>query len=460
MKQFMILSLILLGVAAGARAAGETGYVVRVESNKVYLDYGQASGIASGQSFTIYRAGDELKHPVTGASLGRVEERIAQGVITEIHEKYSLGVINGDASAVAAGAMIRLGDAPPPAAPPPPPAAAPAAPAPAPAASAHEPYFRSPILNLLAVDVAVGDADGDGTQDAVVAAEREIRVYPVNQSRKKWEPLCVHKEETTGAQYLSVEAADLNGDGRAEIFATLHNSFYKRVETQILDCREGALHELKTIPWMVRSYQQPDGRWTLGAQQLVADKTFPQSNIYPLEYHDGRYAVGKERVKYRRLEWLYGFNFARRENPAGEELDPDPFLIFYHRSGKLRAQFGKKAWTSREEYGQTSERLLWHDNKLAFFPRFAVEHGPRGLKGIYTVRNIAPLFNLAAPFGIYRSAELHFLRWNGMALVPEWKTELSGYAAGLAEYGTGADASILIPVRGVESNTSLWFYRK
>jgi hypothetical protein len=46
------------------------GYVVKVDSSTVYLDWGKSSGVQPGDSFKIFREGEALKHPVTGEVLG------------------------------------------------------------------------------------------------------------------------------------------------------------------------------------------------------------------------------------------------------------------------------------------------------------------------------------------------------------------------------------------------------
>ena len=68
-----------------------SGYVVKAESAAVYLDAGEGQGARPGMGFTVYTEGEELKHPATGASLGRVENTVGAGEIVEAHAKYSLG---------------------------------------------------------------------------------------------------------------------------------------------------------------------------------------------------------------------------------------------------------------------------------------------------------------------------------------------------------------------------------
>ena len=71
------------------------GYVVRVDtsSDSIYLDLGEKSGAEVGQNFIIYKEGDELTHPITGQRLGRMEMKLAEGSVREIHPGYSVGSV-------------------------------------------------------------------------------------------------------------------------------------------------------------------------------------------------------------------------------------------------------------------------------------------------------------------------------------------------------------------------------
>src|SRR6266700_1347395 len=88
-------------------AATPDGYVVKVESSTVYLDWGKASGVAAGDQFKVYRQGEPLKHPVTGEILGHSEQNLGQGVIDNVEDKFSTGKLIETKGAVKAGDRTR-----------------------------------------------------------------------------------------------------------------------------------------------------------------------------------------------------------------------------------------------------------------------------------------------------------------------------------------------------------------
>src|SRR5690349_22729849 len=94
--------------------AVDDGYVVNIDSNTVYVDWNSASGIKKGDIFQIYTPGTELKHPVTGKVLGQTKKKTGSGFVTEIQEKFSIGVITDRAGdGPKAGQRIALQEAVP-----------------------------------------------------------------------------------------------------------------------------------------------------------------------------------------------------------------------------------------------------------------------------------------------------------------------------------------------------------
>src|SRR5437016_2102823 len=108
---FAICSLLS---AMPSAAVVADGYVVKVESSTVYLDWGKASGVAAGDQFKVYRPGEPLKHPVTGEVLGHAEQEMGQGVLDNIEDKFSTGKLIETKGAVKAGDRARHIEAAPP----------------------------------------------------------------------------------------------------------------------------------------------------------------------------------------------------------------------------------------------------------------------------------------------------------------------------------------------------------
>lgn len=69
------------------------GTVIKVDEDKVYLDIGKDLGVRKGNKFTLYRKGEEIKHPVSGEIMGYNVTPLGEAVATNIQEKMSIAKI-------------------------------------------------------------------------------------------------------------------------------------------------------------------------------------------------------------------------------------------------------------------------------------------------------------------------------------------------------------------------------
>lgn len=438
----MIISLSLLVASLAAAQPADKGYVVRVDSDAVWLDLTAADGAVPGRDFEIYKEGAELKHPVTGASLGRVQEEIAEGRITDVSDKFSTGAILSRKAGVAAGQRARFT------------AAAPAS-APKAAQKPGEPETRAPksmgaTLPYELNAMAVGDFAKGGKPQLAIASENAVYLYSYPAADAK--PLAEMTIPGVGLQILGLESGDLDGDGGDELFVSVYDQGFERFETRVLSLQNGKWVKVADLPFLTRGYQDAKGKRVLATQQVIDDEYFPFGAIYPLVYQDGKYAQGRPAIKPRRVDWIYEFTTA--QIGAGE-----PAVLYLTTTHHLRVQFGKEWWpTPDDDYGQTPLRIRWHGRLLEFNPPMEATYGPSGFEDLYAVRNMAALGGLASPFGLFNHAELVAKRWNGLGLETAWKADLSGCAQGLAVVETGGHKEIVVGVRGSAGQSSVWTF--
>ena len=65
------------------------GLVVSVDGDRLYLDLASKDGVHRGQEFTIFRKGDEFKHPISGKVLGRYEDILGYAQIQRVDQRFS-----------------------------------------------------------------------------------------------------------------------------------------------------------------------------------------------------------------------------------------------------------------------------------------------------------------------------------------------------------------------------------
>jgi hypothetical protein len=65
------------------------GMVIKKGSKEVYTDIGASTKTRRHTGVILCRKGDEIKHPVTGKSLGQDIIKLGEGIIEEIQEGFS-----------------------------------------------------------------------------------------------------------------------------------------------------------------------------------------------------------------------------------------------------------------------------------------------------------------------------------------------------------------------------------
>ena len=86
------------------------GLVVSVDGDRVYLDLTEKDGVQRGQEFTVFRKGEEFRHPFTQKPLGRFEDVLGYAQITRVEPRFSeaLFIPVPDRAKVAAEDGVRI----------------------------------------------------------------------------------------------------------------------------------------------------------------------------------------------------------------------------------------------------------------------------------------------------------------------------------------------------------------
>ncbi len=443
MSRLIFSFLLTFPVLASAQIAAK-GYVVKAEGARIWLDLTSADGAAPGRRFQIYEEGAELKHPVSGDYLGKTETRVADGRMTEVAEKFSLGLLAEPVAQVRPGQRVRLLDI----------AAAPVMPA-SPRRSGEAelraPRSRGAPLPFSITGMAVSDFDGVGQLQVVLSEDKIFRLYAYPAAENK--ALAQGTITGTGMRILSLEAGDLDGDKKSELFVSLYNEPFRRLETFVFRLNGGQWIKIADLPFLVRAHQNATGARVLGSQQIQDDKTFPYGAVYPLVYRNGQYTQGRPKVNPPRADWLYGFTYAQLDS-AGE-----PAALSLTNINQLRVQFAKGHWTSSESFGQSPLRVRWHEKLLEIHPPMFAAYNTKGFDTLYLVHNLAMLGGLANPFGLFNGGELCAAQWTGVAFETAWKAELGGASSGFAlvepELGR---KELIVAVSGSAGKSSVWTF--
>lgn len=89
-----------------------TGTVLNVDraEDVVYFDLGYDDGVREGDTYTIYKEGTPLVHPVTGEILGIKEKTLGTVKVKDVKSNYSIAEIKKEKSTFKTGDKIKRGE--------------------------------------------------------------------------------------------------------------------------------------------------------------------------------------------------------------------------------------------------------------------------------------------------------------------------------------------------------------
>lgn len=418
----LLCSVFLLSALSWTLASVTDGYVVKVESATVYLDWGATSGVALGDQFEIYREGEELKHPVTGASLGRSESVLGQGVLESIQKKVSTGKLFQSKQDLKAGDRTRHKAAAPAAAQPT------VVPAALGLASVMVPLlpketWRSEPIKQEAMGLAVADVDGDGEKEVVVAYRDQLEVFRWNST--KLESVAVYQSRSY-RNFLAVGTADLENVGHELIFASLFVEGNRRARTVVLELSSGALREVGRMDGFVRAMDRMDGRRDLVWQDLSMSRELRVRQPSLVVKKDQTFTNGPALKLPRALndDQLFGYTWGDWDADGVEDF------AFLQSGERLRTLFRDAKWSSREVYGGTKADFSWEGEQMgSLYPRLLSYRAEPGKSQLLVPHNIQASPIRLARLKIYKESELVSLAWNGLEMAPQWKLPVAGLLA-------------------------------
>lgn len=285
-------------------------------------------------------------------------------------------------------------------------------------------YWKAFDFNYRARLLGMGDLDGDGREEIVISDGTRIRVYRVEGS----DLLEVWADKyRRGDNHIAIDVADINKNGRAEVFITNHG---ESLDSFVIEYRDGEYRRVwNNVPLFFRVIHIPGKGETLIAQGL-------DGNIHEYSSKDGGYIKEKPLKLPLKVE-IYGFAFVDWDGMLDYQIlsiDDDDYLNLYNPDGV-------GIWRSKEHYGGSLlsyEKPHWIiEGKLEkkwVNGRIIIKDYGDGKQRAIVIRNI-PITYIFRELRGYREAEVIGLRWNGMEIVEDWRIgKLNGF---IADYGIG-----------------------
>jgi len=326
------------------------------------------------------------------------------------------------------------------AAPTPPPAAAAALTA-AQAAAAEkeiEPLWTSNPFKGTISALATGDVDGNGRPDIVFVHESRVMVQTKNGDRlDRLAAFDAGKRHSI----IAVDAGDINGNGKAEIFVTRLDA-YNKLDSVVLEYNGSSLQPIAGgQPWYFRVGDDPEKGSILMGQRRgtpsamdtggLYESTDFLSGIFELTWSGREYRVG-QRLPLPRDMIIYRFGRGDIFN------DGKTRAIAYSSGDELRIYdpAGSPQWSGNEALGGNPMYLKnpsSTDSRTTDYTYLTQRLIPADLDGdgtveVVTVHNRDATRGFVERFRKYTRGRVIALRWNKVNMKEVWGgEEISGY---------------------------------
>jgi TolB-like protein len=295
-------------------------------------------------------------------------------------------------------------------------------------------FWRSQEFPILIRGVDVGDVDGDGRNETVIIDESNLWVYRYRDGKLVE---MFHKKAPSGAEYISLDVADFNGNGRAEIYVSVITTY--KMESFVLEYDGKTFRPLaENLNHHVRAAYIGEGKLSLvGQNRSIREPFF--GPIYRLEWRDGILKRG-ENLKLPVTPSISAF--AQANIISGEKGN----LVLVDANDKLRLfdDKGKMKWRSKEYYGGSQRSREEIDDRItpleqievpveiAYVPlRIVVcDLNRDNQMEILINRNTEAFGKVLDRLRIYTGGEIYNLVWDGLTLTTNWNTrKFDGYVA-------------------------------
>ena len=322
-------------------------------------------------------------------------------------------------------------------------------------------------LPFVAQSFVSADFEGDGRLEYAFSDGTRVHVYRNEPSgwREVWTEIPAHKpgavmewqgqttvtEEINAIQLINLDAADINGNGRSELFVTAMVN--GKVVSWVIEFQDGAYRRSADVPGFLRVVNYP-GKGTILLGQAYDPATFYAGQPRQYVWSQGKYTPGEELALPKGLP-LYGWTYANvgERQPLLVALDEDDRLVVY--SGDMMA------WKSADTYPimdfYVYKPVTGISAALGKQPDKGQRERLRGrvvaldLNGDGKDEILVPKNTTSLLLGGFTGAELYGMGWTGARLDTVWSNK--GVPGPVYDFralpsGQGAGIAALVRTKG------------
>ena len=311
-------------------------------------------------------------------------------------------------------------------------------------AGAMQGFTKTQNLDYFLRGMDVGDVDGDGQLDVVLADRQKVYVYHLNNNRLT-EFGAVDMPARSKIHAISL--GDTDGNGRAEIYVSAADDY--NPHSWAYEWGDNRLDMiLEDIPWYIRTLDIP-GEGTVLIGQRGGNDSLLLAGIFRL-MKNGNKVMPEVRIVMPDYVNLFEFALADVDGNGNREIVA---ISSADRLYVVRPD-GSVLWVSEEYYGGTS-RYIGEDydlvgrkgldidstpsydvigkegsGKRIYIPSriIAMDVNGDGKDDVVVNRNLSYASRHVENYKSFKSSEIYALTWNGIALAEMWQTKkIDGY---------------------------------
>jgi len=293
--------------------------------------------------------------------------------------------------------------------------------------------WKSRKFNTKINGIAVGDVDGDGKNETVFIVDKTVHIYRYVDKRF----MKIGEVKGKGDKpYISVDAADINHNGKAEIFVSQFIRVSRKLSSFVLEWDGGDFKKIvDNSNWFYRVIHVPSrGGDILMGQQYATDTIFSKTGVYQMEYGDGKYEPIQSQALPKNIN-IYGFTYGDVLNDRRE------MIIAFSENDYVRIlEFnGAEEWKSSEKYGGSSAYFdkpilegspsMEEEKRLYMKQRIHIADMDKdGKNEIVLLKNKDSTGGTFSRLRMYNSGQIESLIWDVIAMRLKWRTlKISGY---------------------------------
>ena len=295
-------------------------------------------------------------------------------------------------------------------------------------------FWKSANFNHRINGVAVGDVDGDGKNETLIAAPQTVIIFRSEGGAFR---KLAEIEESNNKNIYGLDMADVNDNGYPEIFVTSFNAERTVINSFILEY--DGQNYVKILDNSRLIYRVADiphrGRVLLGQQPRRGSSN--SGPIFEMIWQGGQYVFTDE-IKTPRHTSLLGLTLADVLNNGQEHA------IGYKGNDHIQVidSSGNSIWDSPDRFG--GSMLFWDapwdyvgqvENKQYFPMRLALWHNRADDETQVIVIKNHDITGRKLAARIFTKTNIEAFTWDGLGLKPLWKTRtirghIQDYAVG------------------------------